>query len=172
MWTAKILSYTVSIDQREKMDLRIMSLKKIIKVPDGIDPTTVKSRVIKNLKRGSVLFLEGDRILEEKAKQDDGRFVVKLDLRRRPRFLFFTWLQPSRFVAWWRRPWFSDVTTLQRRLANHRSVTCQLCYQRNETWKSPWTLMSKNLKTRPNKYQVVIQKNRTTTEWTMLAAVL
>ena len=64
--------------------------KKIIKVPDGIDPTTVKSRVIKNLKRGSVLVLEGDRILEEKAKQDDGRFVVKLDLRRRPRFLFFT----------------------------------------------------------------------------------
>ena len=64
--------------------------KKIIKLPDGIDPTTVKSRVMKNLKRGSVLVLEGDRILEEKAKQDDGRFVVKLDLRRRPRFLFFT----------------------------------------------------------------------------------
>ena len=64
--------------------------KKVIKVPDGIDPTTVKSRVIKNLKRGSILFLEGDRILEEKAKQDDGRFVVKLDLRRRLRFLFFT----------------------------------------------------------------------------------
>ena len=64
--------------------------KKIIKLPDGIDPTTVKSRVMKNLKRGSVLVLEGDRILEEKAKQDDGRFVVKLDLRRRLRFLFFT----------------------------------------------------------------------------------
>ena len=50
-------------------------------MPDGIDPTTVKSRVIKNLKRGSVLVLEGDRRLEEKAKQDDGKFVVKLDLR-------------------------------------------------------------------------------------------
>ena len=69
------------------MDLRIMSLKRLLRC---LDPTTVKSRVIKNLKRGSVLVLEGDRILEEKGKQDDGRFVVKLDLRRRPRFLFFT----------------------------------------------------------------------------------
>ena len=55
--------------------------KKIIKLPDGVDPTTVKSRVIKNLKSGSFLVLEGDRRLEEKAKQDDGKFVVKLDLR-------------------------------------------------------------------------------------------
>ena len=124
MWTAKILSYTVSIDQREKMHLRIMSLKRLLRCQtELILQRSYKSRVIKNLKRGSVLVLEGDRILEEKAKQDDGRFVVKLDLRRRLRFLFFTWLQPSRFVAWWRRPWFSDVTTLQRRLANHRSVT-------------------------------------------------
>ena len=91
------------------------SAKKIIKPPDGVDPTTVKSRVIKNLKSGSVLLLEGNRRAEEKAKQDDGKFQVKLDLRGfkaedikvqlpgheltvtgkhhsvvRPRFLFFT----------------------------------------------------------------------------------
>ena len=54
--------------------------KKIIKLPDGVDPTKVKSRVIKNLKSGSFLVLEGDTRLEEKAKQDDGKFVVKLDL--------------------------------------------------------------------------------------------
>ena len=51
--------------------------KKVIKLPDGVDPTTVKSRVIKNLKSGSVLLLEGNRRVEEK---DDGKFVVKLDL--------------------------------------------------------------------------------------------
>ena len=28
--------------------------KKIVKLPDGVDPITVKSRVIKNLKSGSV----------------------------------------------------------------------------------------------------------------------
>ena len=55
--------------------------KKIIKLPDGVDPTTVKSRVIKNLNKGSVLVLEGERRVEEKAKQDDGKFLVKLDLR-------------------------------------------------------------------------------------------
>ena len=55
--------------------------KKIIKLSDGVDPTTVRSRVIKNLKSGSFLVLEGDTRLEEKAKQDDGKFVVKLDLR-------------------------------------------------------------------------------------------
>ena len=55
--------------------------KKIIKLPDGVDPTTVRSRVIKNLKSGSFLVLEGDTRLEEKAEQDDGKFVVKLDLR-------------------------------------------------------------------------------------------
>ena len=55
--------------------------KKIIKLPDGVDPTKVKSRVIKNLKSGSFLVLEGDRRLEEKAKKNDGKFVVKLDLR-------------------------------------------------------------------------------------------
>ena len=55
--------------------------KKIIKLPDGVDPTTVKSRVIKTLNKGNVLVLEGDRRVEEKAKQDDGKFVVKLDLR-------------------------------------------------------------------------------------------
>ena len=55
--------------------------KKIIKLPDGVDPTTVKSRVIKTLNKGNVLVLEGNRRLEEKAKQDDGKFQVKLDLR-------------------------------------------------------------------------------------------
>ena len=55
--------------------------KKIIKLPDRVDPTTVKSRVVKNPKSGSVLLLEGNRRVEEKAKQDDGKFQVKLDLR-------------------------------------------------------------------------------------------
>ena len=55
--------------------------KKIIKLPDGVDPTTVKSRVIKTLNKGNVLVLEGDRRVEEKAKQDDGKFLAKLDLR-------------------------------------------------------------------------------------------
>ena len=55
--------------------------KKIIKLPDGVDPTTVKSRVIKTLNKGNVLVLEGVRRVEEKAKQDDGKFQVKLDLR-------------------------------------------------------------------------------------------
>ena len=40
--------------------------KKIIKVPHGVDPTTVKSRELKNLKSGSFLVLEDDRRLEEK----------------------------------------------------------------------------------------------------------
>ena len=53
--------------------------KKIIKLPDGVDPTTVKSRVIKTLNKGNVLVLEGDRHLEEKAKAS--KFQVKLDLR-------------------------------------------------------------------------------------------
>ena len=43
--------------------------EKIIRVPDGVDPTTVKSRVIKNLKSGSFLVLEDDRRLEEKANK-------------------------------------------------------------------------------------------------------
>ena len=55
--------------------------KKIIKLPDGVDTTTVKSHVIKNLNKGNVLVLEGDRRVEEKEKQDDDKFVVKLDLR-------------------------------------------------------------------------------------------
>ena len=55
--------------------------KKIIKLPDGVDTTTVKSHVIKNLNKGNVLVLEGDRGVEEKEKQDDDKFVVKLDLR-------------------------------------------------------------------------------------------
>ena len=55
--------------------------KKIIKLPNGVDPTTVKSRLIKTLNKGNVLVLEGDRRVEEKAKQDDGKFQVKLNLR-------------------------------------------------------------------------------------------
>ena len=55
--------------------------KKIIKLLDGVDPTTVKSRVIKTLNKGNVLVLEGDRRVEEKAKQRDGKFLAKLDLR-------------------------------------------------------------------------------------------
>ena len=41
----------------------------------------MKSRVIKTLNKGNVLVLAGDRRVEEKAKHDDGKFVVKLDLR-------------------------------------------------------------------------------------------
>ena len=37
--------------------------------------------MIKNLKSGSVLLLEGNKRVEGKAKQDDGKFQVKLDLR-------------------------------------------------------------------------------------------
>ena len=37
--------------------------------------------MIKNLKSGSVLHLESSRRVEEKAKQDDCKFQVKLDLR-------------------------------------------------------------------------------------------
>jgi len=40
--------------------------KKIIKLPDGVVPTSVKSSVIKNMKKGSVVVLEGDRRVEEK----------------------------------------------------------------------------------------------------------
>ena len=54
--------------------------KNISKLPDKVDPTTVTSRVTKTLNKGSVLLLEGDGCVEEKAKQDDGKFVVKLDV--------------------------------------------------------------------------------------------
>ena len=37
--------------------------------------------MVKNPKSGSVLLLEGNRRVEEKAKQDNGKFQVKLDLR-------------------------------------------------------------------------------------------
>ena len=45
-------------------------IKKIIKLPDRVDPTTVTSRVTKSLNKGSVLLLEGDGCFEEKAKQE------------------------------------------------------------------------------------------------------
>ena len=48
--------------------------KKIIKLPDGVDPTIVKSLVIKNLKSGSVLLLEGNRRVEEKANKTMASF--------------------------------------------------------------------------------------------------
>ena len=73
------LTWSASIRKRRWIDNN--EFKRIIKLPDGVDPTTVKSRVIKTLNKGSVLVLEGDRRVEEKAKQDDGKFVVKLDLR-------------------------------------------------------------------------------------------
>ena len=51
--------------------------KKVIKLPEGVDPTTVTSRAIQD---GGVLLLEGIKRVEEKAKADDGKFTVKLDL--------------------------------------------------------------------------------------------
>ena len=117
--------------------------KKIIKLPEGVDPTTVTSRVIKD---GTALVLEGVKRVEEKAKPDDGKFVVKLDLRGfkpedikvqlRGHELTVTGKHRSeedglylsrdysrRVLLPNRRPRFGDVTPVQRRLANHRSVT-------------------------------------------------
>ena len=51
--------------------------KKVIKLPEGVDPSTVTSRAIQN---GSALLIEGNKRVEEKAKEDDGKFAVKLDL--------------------------------------------------------------------------------------------
>ena len=51
--------------------------KKVIKLPEGVDPATVTSRAIQG---GGVLLLEGIKRVEEKAKVDDGKFTVKLDL--------------------------------------------------------------------------------------------
>ena len=51
--------------------------KKIIKLPEGVDPTTVTSRVIQD--GGALLFLGSMRV-EEKAKEDNGKFAVKVDL--------------------------------------------------------------------------------------------
>jgi len=51
--------------------------KKVIKLPEGVDPSTVTSRAIQN---GGTLLIEGNKRFEEKAKEDDGKFAVKLDL--------------------------------------------------------------------------------------------
>ena len=51
--------------------------KKTIKLPEGVDPTTVTSRAIQD---GGALLLEGTKRAEEIAKEDDGKFAVKLDL--------------------------------------------------------------------------------------------
>ena len=52
--------------------------KKIIKLPEDVDPTTVTSRVSKD---DSFLVLEGVKRVEEKTKTDDDKFVVTLNLR-------------------------------------------------------------------------------------------
>ena len=52
--------------------------KKIIKLPEDVDPTTVTSRVAKD---DSFLVLEGVKRVEEKTKTDDDKFVVRLNLR-------------------------------------------------------------------------------------------
>ena len=51
--------------------------KKIIKIPEGVDSTTVTSRAIQD---GKVLLLLGNRRVEEKADEKDGKFAVKVDL--------------------------------------------------------------------------------------------
>ena len=51
--------------------------KKVIKIPEGVDPTSVTSRASQD---GGSLVLEGIKRIEESAKKDDGKFSVKLDL--------------------------------------------------------------------------------------------
>lgn len=51
--------------------------KKVIKIPEGVDPTSVTSRASQD---GGSLVLEGIKRVEESAKKDDGNFAVKLDL--------------------------------------------------------------------------------------------
>ena len=52
--------------------------KKIIKLPEDVDPTTVTSHVTRD---GSLLVLNGIKRIEKKIKPNDGKFVAKLDLR-------------------------------------------------------------------------------------------
>ena len=52
--------------------------KKIIKLPEDVDPTTVTSHVTRD---GSVLVLNGIKRVEKKTKAKHGKFVAKLDLR-------------------------------------------------------------------------------------------
>jgi len=58
------------------MDLKTASSAKVIKLPEGVDPSTVTSRAIQN---GSGLLIEGNKGVEEMAKEDDCKFAVKLD---------------------------------------------------------------------------------------------
>ena len=52
--------------------------KKIIKLPEDVDPTTVTSHVTRD---GSVLVLNGIKRVKKKIKANDDKYVVKLDLR-------------------------------------------------------------------------------------------
>ena len=52
--------------------------KKIIKLPEDVDPTTVTSHVTRD---GSVLVLNGIKRVEKKIKANHDKFVAKLDLR-------------------------------------------------------------------------------------------
>ena len=49
--------------------------KRVFKLPQDIDPTTVKSRTTQD---GGALVIEGSKRLEE--KEDDGKFEIKLDV--------------------------------------------------------------------------------------------
>ena len=149
--------------------------KKIVQLPNGVDPTTVKSRVIKTLNKGNVLVLEGDRRVEEKAKQDDGKFVVKLDLRGfKPediklqlrgheltvtgkhksddQVFYFSRDYSNRVLL----PDDADLGSVTSRLSKNGLLIIEASRDpallpTKETWKSPLNLMRKHLKTRPNK---------------------
>ena len=49
--------------------------KRVFKLPQDIDPTTVTSRTTQD---GGALVIEGSKLLEE--KEDDGKFEIKLDV--------------------------------------------------------------------------------------------
>ena len=51
--------------------------KKVIKIPQEVDPESVTSRVTPD---GNALLLEGTKRVKEKVKKDDGKFAVNLDL--------------------------------------------------------------------------------------------
>ncbi|KAK2567450.1 Heat shock protein hsp-16.2 [Acropora cervicornis] len=51
--------------------------KKVIKIPDGVDPTSVASTASED---GRALVLTGIKRVEEKKEDDDNKFAVKLNL--------------------------------------------------------------------------------------------